>query len=309
MKAPDGLKSSATLRKKILVRASVLSLAAAAIVTVAAISVAPGSANAAPGGVQSIAAGVNNWDCRPAPAHPNPVVMLHGLGATGAENWSYLAPYLADRGFCVFHLTYGQLSPGSIPGFRPLADSALEIAGFIQRVLAATGAEEVDLVGHSLGATLAIYIPKMLDYSAHVGRVVALGPATHGVDEGGKVALVDAAGARPLLDALLDAISCGACSDQITNGPGIRALSTGPIAEPGVEYTVIASRADEQATPPSSSFIHEPGVNNLYVQDLCPEDKVGHIGLVFDEGVAAMVANGLDPANVTPVQCVLGRPY
>ena len=36
-----------------------------------------------------------------------PVVLVHGLGATMGDNWGYISPLLAARGYCVFALTYG----------------------------------------------------------------------------------------------------------------------------------------------------------------------------------------------------------
>ena len=58
-----------------------------------------------------------------------------------------------------------------------------------------------------------------------------------------------------------------------------------------------------------TSFIREPGVHDVFVQDTCPADPVGHVGLAFDNGVARMVANALDPAHAAPVACVVGLPF
>ena len=77
---------------------------------------------------------------------------------------------------------------------------------------------------------------------------------------------------------------------------------------PGIEYTVIASRFDILVTPTETSFVREPGVHNVLVQDLCPFDLVGHVGLAFDPGVYDMITNGLDPASARPVRCSFGLP-
>jgi hypothetical protein len=77
----------------------------------------------------------------------------------------------------------------------------------------------------------------------------------------------------------------------------------------GVDYTVIASRTDVLVTPTETSFVREPGVRNLYVQDQCPLDPVGHIGMAFDPGVATMISNALDPSSAVPVTCSVGLPF
>jgi len=71
-------------------------------------AVAPAVADAAPGG------GWNDWGCRPSAAHPEPVVLVHGLGANDTVNWFFHAPKIAAQGYCVFSLTYGTgiLGPG-----------------------------------------------------------------------------------------------------------------------------------------------------------------------------------------------------
>ena len=85
-------------------------------------------------------------------------------------------------------------------------------------------------------------------------------------------------------------------------------LTAGPIAQPGVKYTVIASQFDALVTPHETSFIREPGVKNEFVQDSCPLDPVGHVGLAFDPSVAQLVANALDPAHAQSVICGFGPP-
>ena len=47
---------------------------------------------------------------------------------------------------------------------------------------------------------------------------------------------------------------------------------------------------------------------NTFVQDVCPLDPVGHVGLAFDPTVAQLVANALDPAHAKRVICGFGPP-
>ena len=58
----------------------------------------------------------SNVPCTPSPAHPDPVVLVHGLAANQNDNWQTMSPYLADHGYCVFSLTYGNMA--NLP--RPL---------------------------------------------------------------------------------------------------------------------------------------------------------------------------------------------
>lgn len=109
--------------------------------------------------------GANNWSCRPSAAHPEPVVLVHGTIENMTDNWYTLSPLLHDSGYCVFALNYGQQPqihvglPGSTKpgGTAPVAESAGRLAAFVKRVLAATGASKVDIVGHSQGGMMPRY--------------------------------------------------------------------------------------------------------------------------------------------------------
>ncbi|TDO51392.1 lipase (class 2) [Kribbella sp. VKM Ac-2527] len=253
--------------------------------------------------------GFDDWSCKPSAAHPNPLVLLHGLGGNGPGNYSYLGPYLAAKGYCAFTLTYGQASPAiPVGGTVSIARSAAEIEAFVDRVRTATGAAKVDLVGHSEGGFQSIYGPKVRGYAAKVGKVVALAPPTHGTTFGGLVSVGAFLGLGPLVDQVLREFGCPACEEIIVGGAAVDQLTDGPIAQAGVMYTVIASRFDALVTPHETSFIREPGVRNEFVQDSCPIDPVGHVGLAFDPTVAQLVANALDPAHATRVSCGFGPP-
>jgi len=92
----------------------------------------------------------------------------------------------------------------------------------------------------------------------------------------------------------------------VNGGPAVARLTDGLIAQAGVHYTIVATRWDAVVTPTSTSFVREPGVANYYVQDKCPLDPVGHVGIAVDTGVTSMNLNGLDPS--APVRCGFGPP-
>jgi triacylglycerol esterase/lipase EstA (alpha/beta hydrolase family) len=254
--------------------------------------------------------GYNDASCRPSAAHPDPVVLIHGLGSTGDENWSYVGPYLANAGYCAFSFTYGATSPlgPGVGGIGPIPQSAGEVAAFISQVLTETGAGKVDLVGHSEGAFLSLYVPKEEPVASEVARVVALAPPTHGTTVANLVTLSNELGLASLRDLLLSSY-CQSCDELIDGGSAVSALDNGAIAQPGIAYTILISRYDELVTPPTTAFVNEPGVSNHYVQDYCPADPVGHVGMAFDPDVAQMITNALDPATATPVSCTFGPPF
>ncbi len=125
---------------------SLARLAVAALLVATSLAIGGSPASAAPAGR------VNDPACTPSAARPNPVVLLHGLGATYYEDLNVLQGWLAARGYCTFAETYGDY-PGFpfVGGLRPIADSASEIAAYIRQVQDWTGAERVDVVGHSEG--------------------------------------------------------------------------------------------------------------------------------------------------------------
>lgn len=276
---------------------------AATALTLAATFALSASAQAATSG------GNNDPSCRPSAAHPYPVVFLHGLGATYYEDLNYLQANVAAQGYCTFSATYGAY-PGFpyVGGLRPVADSAAQIKSFIERVLAETGAAKVDIVGHSEGGFQSLYVTKTQGIAGQVDKVVAIAPPSHGTSFGGLYGLATAFGQTALVQQALRTFGCPACADLVDGGSAVTTLDTGPIAQPGVSYTIITSRYDELVTPTATAFVNEPGVVNEYVQDTCPFDPVGHIGEAYDLNVWHLVENALDPAHAHSFICLAGSP-
>ena len=127
--------------------------------------------------------GANNWSCKPSAAHPRPVILVHGTFADMSDSWQALSPLLYDNGYCVFALNYGSYDgSGSLGVYahRRSRSSAAQLATFVNRVLAATGASKVDLVGHSQGGMMPRYYIKFLGGAAKVHTLVGLAPSNHG---------------------------------------------------------------------------------------------------------------------------------
>ncbi|MDN5758662.1 MAG: alpha/beta fold hydrolase, partial [Tomitella sp.] len=103
--------------------------------------------------------GANDWNCEPTAEHPRAVVLVHGT-YSNQDAWNAMSPALKAEGFCVFTLNYGKdLSSvaGRMPGYfatGDIAESAGQLAVFVDRVLAATGTGQLDMVAHSQGGPM-----------------------------------------------------------------------------------------------------------------------------------------------------------
>jgi triacylglycerol esterase/lipase EstA (alpha/beta hydrolase family) len=283
----------------------------AAVVAVVFLAIAP--AAAAESSLAGPPPGANNFACKPSAAHPNPVVLVHGLSATMAENWGYLSPILARHGYCVFALTYGLDPRSPIPlfgGTIPIEQSAPELGAFVDQVLAATGAQKVDLVGHSEGTFMPEYWLKFLGGAAKVDKYVAMTPLYAGTNLLDAAALCQAGGAYCTDFESFFSNFCGSCSEFLAGSNMVKLLGSGPggAAVPGVTYTTIPSKNDELVVPYTSGILHAPNVTNEVLQDVCPNDLSEHGAEAFDPVVAQIVLNALDPANAQPVSCGLLPP-
>jgi pimeloyl-ACP methyl ester carboxylesterase len=213
--------------------------------------------------------GSNDWHCRVTPAHPRPVVLVHGLAATMTDNWQTISPLLADNGYCVFALTYGR-DPGEsyVGGVEPMEVSSQELANFVDEVLASTGASKVDLVGHSEGTVMPQYYLKRLGGAPKVNRYVAIAPLYQGTTLYGLSAGINALGTYlPRVAGPIESVvagQCGSCQEFLNGSPFLTKLySDGVYAVPGVTYTTIMTRYDELVIPYTSGDLHAPNATNI----------------------------------------------
>lgn len=251
---------------------------------------------------QAATSGVNDWSCRPTAAHPEPVVLWHGMGTNSDTNFALLAPQLQQAGYCVFHKTYGTTYYGSYSGgLASMRTSAGQLGDFVNQVRTATGAAKVDIVGHSEGTTVPAYYMKFLGGGAVVKRFVGFGSNFKGTSLNGLQTLADLTGFRPILDGG----GCVACNEFAPDSSFITDLNAGGVTVAGPEYTSIVSQYDTVVTPYTSGVLAAaPNVTNIVLQDVCSTDFSGHVGQATDPNVFALVKNALDPAAAAPVQCV-----
>jgi triacylglycerol lipase len=223
----------------------------------------------------------NDFSCKPAPAHPYPVILVHGTFADMTVSWNLIAPQLKRDGFCLFALDYGNRATG------PYDESADQIAAFTRRVLGATGAKKVAFVGHSQGGSVTRYAMRFRDLLDVTDELVGLAPSSHGTDQ-------------PLAGPLGLTI-CPACGEQVTGSPTMLKLNDHDEAPGPASYTVLATKYDSVVVPYQSQALKGSGaVTNVVLQDKCPGDFFEHVGIIYDTVALQWLRNALlrpGPAN------------
>ncbi|MGN6473046.1 MAG: esterase/lipase family protein [Mycobacteriales bacterium] len=275
----------------------------------------------------------SNLPCHPSSAHPRPVVLVHGLAADQSDNWGAIAPFLANHGYCVFSLTYG--NDPSAPGFlnriggrTDMAQSARVLARFVRHVRQVTGAAKVDLVGHSEGGTMPDWYLKFDNGYRYVDNFVALAGVLHGTTfwgMGNLYALAQKFGYAGSSNALFGSW-CTSCLEFLPSSPWMQKLdevhaaattheaATCPAdgaAVDGVKYTSIATNDDELVRPPTSDFIKPSCADdrtristaNILIQRQCAQDQSDHLSIAADPNVAQDILNALDPEHAQRVRC------
>ncbi|SEL75409.1 Triacylglycerol esterase/lipase EstA, alpha/beta hydrolase fold [Rhodococcus maanshanensis] len=253
--------------------------------------------------------GSNDFGCKPTAAHPRPVVLVHGTAGGEQITWSAYVPMLKNAGFCVFNLTYGAI-PGPWPisavgAMNPIESSAQQLGEFVDRVLTATGASTVDIVGHSQGTLVPEYYAKVLGGQSTITNYVSLAPLWLGTKVSGGDGL-------PLLFERLGLPDtafpiCQACGQFVAGSELINKVNAdGTPYLKGIEYTNIGTRYDEQVVPYTRGMVPGlPGydVTNIVIQDGCEQDTSDHFELTGTKRAAYMVLNALDPTNPREVPC------
>ncbi len=261
--------------------------------------------------------GANRWDCKPSAQHPRPVVLLHGTWLNAYDTFSYLSPRLAKAGYCVFTLNFGKsglLEAGGLGavlpgryGVGPMADSSRQVAAFIERVRAATGSDQVDIVGHSQGGTIANHYLKFEGGQGKVGKLVSFGATHHGTALLGIATL-----GRMINNAGIDIMGfyrpiIGASNvEQGIGSPFYATLNATGDTVPGVAYTVVGSRYDEVMNPLDLAFLRagpDATVDNIALQDGCEQDVSDHLTMMYSPRAASIALRALDPEGSPTLAC------
>jgi triacylglycerol esterase/lipase EstA (alpha/beta hydrolase family) len=240
--------------------------------------------------------------------HPYPVVLVDGTGANQADDFAAVSPLLADNGYCVYSDNVGGTPGAPLQAIGDIPTSATELSTIVGKVVAATGAAKVDLVGHSQGGgVLPRWYLKYDGGAARVSQLVGLAPSNHGTTLSGLVTLGKDLQALGLVNAGLNFAGLPAAVEQETGSAVNAQLDAGGDTVPGVTYTDIVSRNDEVVTPYTNQFLTAgPGatVHNILLQTVCPLDQGEHLSVVYDQIALREMLNALDPATAVTPACV-----
>ncbi|MRH90415.1 lipase [Nocardia sp. SYP-A9097] len=260
--------------------------------------------------------GSNDWSCKPTREHPDPVVLVHGTAGGAQTNWGAYIPMLANAGYCVYTLTYGQLDVpwplSAMGGMKTIEAEGAELANFVTRVRAATGAAMVDLIAHSQGTIVGNYYIKRAGGSGQVNKFVAISAPWLGT-YGDQMNIIRRF-AKELGAGDVDALAvgtgiCPACSEMVGGSAFIAALNSDGVYDPTVSYTNIDTIYDELIVPVSIGLVPAPNATNILVQDGCSTDFSDHLAIAGSHRVAMWALNALDPAHPRTVSCEFIPPF
>ncbi|KAF9968184.1 hypothetical protein BGZ73_000212 [Actinomortierella ambigua] len=245
--------------------------------------------------------GVNNWACKPKPGQA-PIVLVHGLIGNGWDNWLFHAPRFLSRGYCVFSLTYKNIP--ILAGLNKMEDSAKELSDFIDKVLAATGAPKIDIVGHSQGSLMPRYYLKYMNGASKVRKFAAFGANAYGTRMFGLVPFLTGLGLYDPIKKIVDPL-CLSCFQFLEGSPFLNDLNAGGDTVPGVEYFFIVSMTDTVVNPYTNGILRDknPKANTITLQEWCPLDLSDHLLMAADGIVFAGIHAFLTPSAPQKVNC------
>ena len=206
---------------------------------------------------------------------PDPVIIVNGTFGP-AFFYEPLAHRLRgdDHEVFVFELTD--------LGTADIAVSAENLAAFVADVRSRTGADKVDLVGHSQGGLVARQYVKFLGGDSTVDSVVSLGAPHYGTAVAN---IADFFGGGNCLGIV-------ACQQMAVGSDFVNALNEGDDTIGAVRYTNFYTAFDELVRPVKNAALQD-GATNVRIQSQCPARVVEHVGLALDGTVYSGIRQAL----------------
>jgi pimeloyl-ACP methyl ester carboxylesterase len=193
-----------------------------------------------------------------------PVLIIHGFLGTRGSMY-LLERRLVDDGFVVVSFNLGTLN------VRDIRRSAFLIHRKIERILAQTPSQQIDIIGHSMGGLIGLYYVKKLGGHARVRKLIMMGTPVRGT-----------------WSALMGVVTLGLWSTSswqlLPRSRFLDELAQGPIP-PGVDVHTIAAARDWVVPLPTTKV---DGASSTTV-------PLGHSSLVVSEEVYRRVVLTLRP--------------
>jgi triacylglycerol lipase len=195
-----------------------------------------------------------------------PVLIIHGFLGTRGSMYM-LERRLVEDGFVCVSFNLGTFN------VRDIRRSAFLIHRKIERILAQTPSQKIDIIGHSMGGLIGLYYVKKLGGHARVRKLIMLGTPVRGT-----------------WAALAGVVTLGLWSTSswqlLPRSRFLDELAQGPIPA-GVEVSTIAAARD-WVVPLNTTRMQ--GANAMTV-------PLGHSSLVVSEEVYRRVVNTLRPPH------------
>ena len=196
-------------------------------------------------------------------------------------------------------------SAGRFGGLAPITESAQQLKSFVARVRAATGARKVDIVGHSQGGNVPMWWMKKMGGASQVAHYVGWAPSSHGTDFNGIFSLIRSLDRAGITLTAAQTLHFSGMTDQMAGSSYTSELwANGDEAPAGPRYTTVISDHDKVVTPYTSQRLRGGDVNNILLQERCPENPTGHTFMFLDGPTIDITLNALadGPADFRP-QC------
>jgi triacylglycerol lipase len=195
-----------------------------------------------------------------------PVLLIHGFLGTRGSMYM-LERRLVEDGFVVVSFNLGTFN------VRDIRRSAFLIHRKIDRILAQTPSQKIDIIGHSMGGLIGLYYIKKLGGHARVRKLVMMGTPVRGT-----------------WAALAGVLTLGLMSTSswqlLPRSRFLDELAQGPIPSNVEVYTIAAAR--DWVVPLGTTRLR--GANAMTV-------PLGHSSLVVSDEVYRRIVNTLRPVH------------
>ncbi|GAA2815297.1 esterase/lipase family protein [Saccharopolyspora taberi] len=191
-----------------------------------------------------------------APADPDPVIFVHGWNG-GAWNWNDMVSDFKAAGYAD-----DRLIAWDYDHTQSNKTTAEELSTLVGETLAATGAEKVDIITHSMGGLNSRWYLKFLGGTAKVDDWVSIGGPNHGTEVAGLC---------------FDT----SCEEMRVGSEFLGRLNEGDETPDGTNYGTWWSTCDGVINPADSTVVD--GASNTRT------GCINHLALLTDDGVSQQV--------------------